>query len=171
MENEEWVPGSMSELLASIEHEWNLLMEVVAKLDESQMNAPDEGGWSPKDNLAHLSEWMKILMGYHMDRRPSHEVMGVEPHVAQGWDMEVINPVLWERNRNRSTREVLDELRRVHAELIEKLEATPFEELLKPRHADDPEKRPVLMWVIGDTTDHFAEHRATVERILESAKH
>jgi hypothetical protein len=165
-ETEEWVPGSMPELLTAIEREWNLLMEVVAKLDEVKMTRPDEGGWSPKDNLAHLAEWMKILMGYHMDRRPSHEVMGVGSEVVKGWDMEVINPVLFERNRNRSTREVLDELRRVYADLVAKLESTPFEELLKPRHADDPEKRPVLIWVLGDTSEHFEEHRATIEKML-----
>ena len=70
---------------------------------------PDAGGWSPKDNLAHLAEWMNILMGYHMDRRPPHEVMGVGQEVVQGWDMEKINPVLFERNRNRSAKDVLDE--------------------------------------------------------------
>jgi len=56
-------------------------------------------GWSPKDNLAHLSEWMKALMGVHMDRRPSHEVLGVSEDMTKGWDMEIINPVLFERNR------------------------------------------------------------------------
>lgn len=79
--------------------------------------------------------------------------------------MEVINPVLFERNRNRSTSDVLDELKRVYAALIDKLESTPFEDLLKPRHADDPGKSPLLMWVLGDTTDHFAEHRATIEKM------
>jgi hypothetical protein len=130
------------------------------------LTIPDAGGWSPKDNLAHLSEWMTILMGHHMDRRPAHEVMGVEPEVVKGWDMEVINPVLFARSRNRSVQEVLDEVRRVYAKLINKLEGTSFEELLKPRHADDPEKRPVLMWVLGDTTEHFAEHRAMIEKML-----
>jgi len=33
-------------------------------------------------------------------------------------------------------------------------------------YADDPEKRPLLLWVIGDTSDHFAEHRAVIERML-----
>jgi len=165
-DEEEWIPGNLSELLASIEQEWKRLMEVVARLDEVGMTTPDEGGWSPKDNLAHLSEWMTILMGYHMDRRPAHEVMGVEPEVVKGWDMEVINPVLFARNRNRSVQEVLDEVRRVYAELIKKLEGTTFEELLKPRHAGDPEKRPVLIWVLGDTTEHFAEHRAMIEKML-----
>jgi hypothetical protein len=141
-------------------------MDIMTKLDETKMTAPDEGGWSPKDNLAHLTEWMRVLMGVHLERRPSHEVLGVPEEVTKDWDMEVINPVLFERNRNRSTPDVLDELRRVYAELVAKLESMTFDDLLKPRHADDPEKRPVLLWVLGDTTGHFAEHRATIEKNL-----
>jgi len=61
---------------------------------------------------------------------------------------------------------VLDELKHVYLTLYNKLEAMTFEDLLKPRHAEDPEKRPVLMWVLGDTTEHFAEHRETIEKSL-----
>ena len=166
MADEEWVPGSKAELMASIEREWKSLMDLVAKLDFTQMTTPDEGGWTPKDNLAHLAEWMNVLMGYHLDHRPSHEVLRVSEDVTRDWDMEIINPVLFERNRNRPVQDVLADLKSVYAELINKLESLTYEDLLKPRHADDPEKRPVLMWVLGDTTDHFAEHRATIEKML-----
>ncbi len=167
MNTEEWVPGSKAELMASIEREWKSLMDLVAKLDFTQLTTPDAGGWSPKDNLAHLTEWMKVLMGYHLDRRPSHEVLGVAEEVTRAWDFNVINPALFERNRNRAMQDVLAELKSVYVELINKLETMTFEDLLKPRHADDPEKRPVLMWVLGDTTEHFAEHRATIEKMLQ----
>ncbi len=160
------LPESSDELMTDIEREWNALMAVVDRLTPEQMTSPDEGGWSPKDNLAHLGEWMNVLMGYHMDKRPSHEVLGVAPEVTEAWDMEVINPVLFERNLERSTAEVLSELRGVYNELFGKLKSMPFEELLKPRHADDPEKRPMLLWVLGDTTEHFAEHRETIEKRL-----
>ncbi len=167
MSNEEWIPENKNELMATIRREWNLLMETVEKLNKAnKMTTPDEGGWSPKDNLAHLSEWMNSMMGYHMDRSPAHEVLRIPEEATRGWDMEVINPILFERNKNRSTRDVLDELKRTYDVLIAKLEATPFEDLMKPRHADDPEKRPLLMWVLGDTSDHFAEHRATIEKML-----
>jgi len=166
MSDEAWIPGNKSELLASIEHEWTSLMNVVEKLDFTQMIAPDEGGWSPKDNLAHLAEWLRVLMGYHMDRRPSHEVLGVSEEVTKDWDMDVINPVLFEGNRNRAVQDVLAELKSVYAELVNKLEGMNYEDLLLPRHADDPEKRPVLLWVLGDSSEHFAEHRATIEKML-----
>src|SRR5215212_1106980 len=166
MTDEQWVPGSKAELMSAIRREWKLLMDTVAKLDEQKMTAPDEGGWSPKDNLAHLAEWMNSLMGYHMERRPPHEVMGVSEEVTRGWDMEVINPVLFERNKNRSIDDVLAQLKQVYEALLTKLDGMSFEDLLNPRHANDPEKRPLLMWVLGDTSEHFAEHRQTIEKTL-----
>ena len=41
-----------------------------------------------------------------------------------------------------------------------------FEELMQPRHAEDAERQPLLTWILGDTTEHFAEHRATIEKLL-----
>ncbi|HLF73885.1 MAG TPA: ClbS/DfsB family four-helix bundle protein [Anaerolineales bacterium] len=167
MTEEQWIPENKHELMSAIRREWKSLMDVVARLEAAgRLTTPDEGGWSPKDNLAHLAEWMNLLMGYHMDRRPSHEVFGVPEEVTRDWDMEVINPILYERNRDRSTGDVLDELKQVYERLIQKLDSTLFEELLKPRHTDDPEKRPLLLWVLGDTSEHFAEHRATIEKML-----
>ena len=160
------LPGTKEELMSGIEAEWAALMAVVRSLSTEQMLAPDEGGWSPKDNLAHLSEWMKILMGYHMDKRPAHEVMGVPPELVANWDMQEINPVLFERNRDRSLQDILDEAQRVYSQLQAKLKRMSFEELISPRWPDDPEKRPLVLWVLGDTTDHFQEHRQTIEKSM-----
>jgi hypothetical protein len=163
---EQWMPGNKSELMSAIRREWKQLMDVVDRLDEQKMTTPDEGGWSPKDNLAHLAEWMNSLMGYHIDKRPPEEVMGLTKEETEGWDMEVINPVLFERNKSRSIAEVMDQLQQTYEELLAKLDAMAFEDLLKPRHAEDPEKRPLLLWVLGDTTEHFAEHREVIEKML-----
>jgi hypothetical protein len=163
---EQWVPGSKTELMSAIRREWKLLMDVVDKLDEQKMTAPDDGGWTPKDNLAHLTEWMNSLMGYHIEKRPAEEVMRLTPEQTAGWDMEIINPVLFERNKDRSTQDVLEELKQTYEKLLAKLDSMSFEDLLKPRHANDPTKRPLLMWVLGDTTEHFEEHRQTIERML-----
>ena len=165
---EEWIPQDKPELLSAIEREWKLLMDMAEKLTDKQMTTPDADGWSPKDNLAHLTEWMKVLMGYHMENRPSHEVLGVSEDVTKGWDMEIINPVLFERNRNRSRQDIVDELKKVYGTLHAKLDGMSWNDLMKPRHDDDPEKRPVLVWVLGDTTEHFLEHRETIERAIKA---
>ena len=158
------MPQNKEELIKAIEHEWSLLMKVVEPLSDEQMSTPDSGGWSPKDNLAHLAEWMNALMGHHMDKQPAHLVLGVPETVTQGWDMEVINPVLFERNKDRSRSDAMNHLKETYQKLLAKLQATSFEELMKPRHADDPKKRPLLLWVLGDTTEHFEEHRITIEK-------
>jgi len=168
MSDEQWMPGNKQELMSAIKREWTALLNLAESLSDNQMTAPDTGGWSPKDNLAHIAEWMNILMGYHMDRRPAHEVIGVNEETVRGWDMEVINPVLFERNKNRPRGEVLEMLKQVYGRLEAKLQDTPFEDLLKPRHADDPQKRPVLIWVLGDTVEHFQEHRETIEKGIKN---
>lgn len=165
---EEWIPKDKAELMSEIEKEWKLLLSVAEKLTDKQMTAPDAGGWSPKDNLAHLSEWMKVLMGYHIDHRPSHEVLGVSPEEVKDWDFNIINPLLFERNRNRSKHAVLDELKQVYAELTAKLNSMTYEDFMKPRHANDPEKRPLVLWILGDTTEHFLEHRETIEKAIKA---
>ena len=160
-------PKDKVELFSCIEHEWSALMDVAAKLTEKQMSTPDSGGWSPKDNLAHIAEWMNILLGYHMDNRPSHEVLGVTPDVTAEWDFDAINKILLERNRDRSVEDVLGELKTVYARVMDRLKSTPFEELLKPRHPEDPQSSPLLASVIGDTYEHFAEHRESIEKALK----
>jgi hypothetical protein len=164
---EEWIPGNKRELMSAIKREWKLLMDVVEKLTEEQMTTLDAGGWSPKDNLAHLSEWMNALMGIHLDRRPEQGVLGISEDRLKGWDMEIINPILFERNRNRSRQDVLDELKQVYERLTAKLESMTFDDMMQPRHEGDLEKRPLILWILGDTTDHFAEHRESIEKAMK----
>ena len=117
MADEQWIPGNRDELLAAIEREWNSLMQILGKLTEAQMLMPDEGGWSPKDNLAHLSEWMRALLGYHLDGRPAHEVLGLEPSQTEAWDFQVINASLFEKNRGRSMEDVMGDLKQTYAQV------------------------------------------------------
>lgn len=154
-------------LLNSIKREWTALWNVIERLSPEQMNAPDSGGWSPKDNLAHLAEWMKVLLGYHLDQRPPHEVLGVAEEIVSDWDFRIINPILFERNRNRPATEVLTELKKVYAEVTARLESMSIDDLMKPRRADDPQKRPLVLWILGNTSEHFAEHRASIEKVLK----
>ena len=159
-------PQTKEQLLSAIEHEWKLLLRVAGSLTEQQMLTPDEGGWSPKDNLVHLAEWMVYLMGHHMDGHPRHEVIKLPEEVTREGDFDKMNEALFERNKDRSIEDVMADIKRVYAELINKLMKMPFEELLKPRHPDAPEKGTLLDWVLGDTTEHFAEHRETIEKAL-----
>ncbi|MBN1454059.1 MAG: ClbS/DfsB family four-helix bundle protein [Anaerolineales bacterium] len=162
------LPNSKAELMSLIEREWSALMDVVAQLSSTQMLSPDEGGWSPKDNLAHLSEWMNILVDYYLDHQPAHEVIGVDPSVTENWDFELMNDIMFERDRHQPVEQVLTELKSTYVKVLAKIELMTFEDLMKPRDENDPRKEPIINWVIGNTSDHFAEHRETIEKILKA---
>jgi hypothetical protein len=160
-------PKSTPELLSGIAAEWDLLQAAIARLTPKQMVTPDAGGWSPKDNLAHLSQWMKALLGFHIDRQPAEQVLGIPKDLADNFDFQRVNEYMFEHNRDRSVEDVLAELNEMYARVVARLEVIPFSELLLPRWEDDPEKTPLLAYVLGNTTGHFAEHRATIEKILQ----
>jgi len=165
---DETLPKSKPELMSLIEREWSLLMDVVGRLSSGQMHTVDEGGWSPKDNLAHLTEWMIILVDYYFDHTPAHEVVGVDPKVTENWDYEVMNSIMFERDRDQPVGQVLADLEATYARVVARLESMPFEDLMKPRDENDPQKAPLIGWVIGNTSEHFAEHRETIEKILKA---
>jgi hypothetical protein len=167
MAEEQSLPANKAELMSAIEGEWNLLMQTVARLEAAgKLDTPDPGGWTPKDNLAHLSEWIKVLLGYHLDKRPAHEVMGLPLEITEAGDFEVMNALLVERNRKRSAQDVLAEFKRLYADLTARLAEMSFEEFLKPRYADGPDQGPLLNWVLADSSEHFAEHRETMQKLL-----
>ena len=66
---------------------------------------------------------MNALMGYHLDRLPRHEVMRLHEEVTKDWDFEVMNPVLFKRNKDRLPEDVMNELRQVYERLVAKLDA------------------------------------------------
>jgi hypothetical protein len=160
------LPKSKAELMSQIEHEWSALMDVIAQLSPEQMLTPDEGGWSPKDNLAHLTEWMNILLGYYFDHRPAHEVIGVDPEVTENWDFELMNDVMFKRDRHQPVEQVRAELKSTYAKVLARLESMTFEELMEPRDENDSQKGLVIESVIGNTSGHFGEHRETIAKAL-----
>lgn len=161
------LPKSKAELISQIEGEWSALMDVVKRLSPEQMLRPDEGGWSPKDNLVHLTEWMNILLGYYFDHRPAHEVVGVDPEVTADWDFQVMNDVMFKRDRDQPLEQVLDELKSTYTKVHDRLEATTFENLMKPIFDDDPDWL-LITGVVNNTNKHFAEHRETIEKVLKT---
>jgi hypothetical protein len=163
---EDTLPKSKAELMSLIEREWSALMDVVEQLSPEQMHTPDEGGWSPKDNLAHLAEWLNILVGYYLDRHPAHEVIGVDPEVTKKWDFESMNDVMFKRDRHQPLEQVLAEIKSSYAKVYARLESMTFEDLMKPRDANDPQKGLIIGSVIDNTSDHFEEHRETIAKML-----
>ena len=159
-------PHSTAELLSLIEGEWTALLQVVDRLTPQQMTTPDAGGWSPKDNLAHLADWMRYMRDADLHKMPPHEVLGIPADQLKDLDEDGENAVLVERNRGRSPSDVLGDLKTTYADVTRTLAALPFADLMQPLHESGPDKRLVIESVLGNTSDHFREHRLTIEKAL-----
>jgi hypothetical protein len=130
------------------------------------MTTPGAGGWSVKDNLAHLTAWEQFMLWHHLQGRPPHDAMQIDAATFGKLDEAGINAVIYERNRNRTVADVLGNLRRSHEQVVAFLEQLPFASLMKSRYPDDLQARPVIGWVTGNTYEHYQEHRLNIEAIL-----
>lgn len=158
------LPRDTADLVARIQREWSALLRAVERLSQEQMDAPGPGGWSVKDNLAHLTAWEQFMLRHYLAGQPAHEAMQVDEEAFKGLDEDGLNAVLHQRNRSRSVADVLAGLQRSHAQVVATLEGMPFTDLMRPIRPHDP--RPVLAWVVGNTYEHYQEHRLAIQAML-----
>ena len=166
MMDNEAIPRDKAELMARIEQEWQALWHTTARLNPTQMATPDSGGWSPNDNLAHLTVWEQFVLRCILQNEPPHEVLRIDESAWEQLDQDGLNRILFERDRLRSAEDVIRELQHSHAEVLAALEKMTFAELMRP-NPEDPEGRPMIIWVIGNTYEHYRTHRQTIQAILE----
>jgi hypothetical protein len=153
-------PKDKAELMARIEAEWAALLARIEGRSEEQMAVPDAGGWSAKDNLAHIAAWERILWLHHLQQVPTHEALQVDAAAIAGLDTDGLNAFLIERDRGRPLNDVLDDLHRTHRELMARLAEIPYADLLQP-HFEDA-SMPLMQWVVWDTYEHYQEHGAAI---------
>ena len=159
------MPKDKAELLLHIQREWSALLQAIEGLGEVQMNRPDAGGWSIKDNLAHITEWESFVLRNQFRGQPPHLAMQVAPAVLEPFDETKMNAILFKRNQARTIPDVLGELQRTHAQLMAALEEVNDSNLVKRTHCIGPEMNPVMVWVVYNTYEHYAEHRKTIQAI------
>ena len=164
------LPTTKTELLWRISHEWAALERAIGSLSDEQMGVSDEGGWSIKDNLAHLTAWEEYMCLHHLQNLPPHEALGLDEESYGQGDEDELNEILFQRNKDRTVSEVLDALRSVHEQVIADLEQISPTALMEQHYADDPEARPLMCWVVYNTYEHYQEHRVAIERLAQQVE-
>lgn len=173
MENEtisseqETRPASKAELMTRIDEAWSSLQALLAPLPAEQMDVPDQGGWSIKDNLAHLVFWEQLLLRSYLGNEPPEDVLKVRASTLETLDEDGINAIVQRGSRSLPVADVLAASQDSHTQVVMHLDALPFDVLLQPRYPDDPQQRPLLDWVIGNTYDHYREHAVAIAALAE----
>ncbi len=152
------------ELLEKIKQERYLLEETLSKLSQSDMNIPAfESGWTAKDILAHILSWEQLMVKWI-----GMALNGETPNDRPQSD-EIINAMnaeIFANNQNRDLLGILQEFKTSHQQALEVIEGLSEGQLNDPALAPWRQGRPLWLLVMGNTWEHYMEHRQDIEAWL-----
>lgn len=169
------LPQTKSELLEQLQQSWIKLEKALAPLsDEKIVSLRDQVGWSIKDHLDHLSIWEEGIAAL-LERKPRLAAMGVDAEIAENASDETvfdeINAKIRERTELRTLSETRAALRASREHLVRALAALNDADLFRsysyyqPHETGEDSGRPIIGWVIGNSSGHYLEHLPWIQAI------
>ena len=159
-------PATKAELRARIGSSYDALEQTIAQLSDAQLTAPIDGSWSAKDLLAHIAAWEQVTIHFHVGDRPFEAVTQLTNVPYATTPVDQINEAFYQRDQELPLAQVLQSFRKSHQELLAMLDAISEADLFKPYTPVGRDTGQLIEWLIGDSYDHYDEHRATMERVL-----
>lgn len=154
--------NNKTQLMTSLQQEFDRWEDLLARLAVGQITAaPDDGGFSIKDTMAHLHAWQQIsnarLEAALHHREPDYPAWlgGLYPDAEE--HLETINSGVYQTYRDQSWVDVHRVWHDGFRRLLALAEAIPEEDLMEPGKyawlAGDP-----LSAVLLGTLEHHEEH-------------
>lgn len=176
-------PPTKSDLLVWMEQARGKLEQTIGRLSEAQLTTPDpKSDWTIKDHLAHLATW-EVGIAALLQRQPRWEAMGLDETMVAANKMDELNDIIYQHHKNRPLAEILAYFHETHRQMLAALAGLSDEDLFKPyahyqqtsAHYQSPgtdefRNRPIIDWVIGNTYEHYDEHRAWIKPLLKQGK-
>ncbi len=167
------MPQSKAELIEQVEIGYAALEDRLGHLSDAQLSARRTSTeWSIKDHVAHLAAYV-YGMAALLRREPRWAAMQLsEKLVRDSQSDDEINAVIYQQYKDCSTSEVRAAFRDAHQQMLNALKNLTDADLFKtyayyqPHDPDANNKDPVLGWIVGNTYEHYAEHRPWMEELL-----
>jgi len=171
-------PSNKEEFLPDLARAWSELQQTLDGFSEEQVTQRrDRVGWTVKDHLGHLVSWEEGITAL-LRREPRWEAMGVDMELAKsrlvGETEDALNQFMRDRLQELSLAEVRDRLRSANEALTSQVESMDGAELLRgyshfaPDEPGEETGRPVLGWVVGNSSEHYREHLPWIRAIAAS---
>jgi hypothetical protein len=158
-----------SELVSRMQNGWDDFQAYLKTLTPEQMTGPrDAAGWTVKDHVIHLATWEDGVYAL-LEKQPRHEQMGLDQALWDSHEIDAINADIQQRNKDKSLDDVLKTFESVHQRLVEKIQSLSNKDLLRPYRyyqADSTVEKPVFGWIVGNTYEHYAEHKPWIVAIV-----
>lgn len=159
-------------MLDRVHADWAALEDLIAPLSDAEWTTSGPEVWSVKDHLAHIAEWERACAAV-LDRRPQYEGFALDPSRYAELELDPLNEVLYQRNRDLSIGDVKDMARRAHADIIallSRLSDADVGKSIAEYGADATDNRPLLAKIAGDTYGHYAEHVPWIRELLAAIR-
>ena len=154
-----------------IEGSWSELNRLVDSLGPTGLTLSGADGWAVKDHLVHIAAWEHSLLAL-LQGADRKSAMGVGPEADE---TDSINAAVWSLHHAKTPEQALEYFRKTHVLLMKLLGTMSDADLqlpykhYQPNDPRDPhDNRPVADWVAGNTYDHYAEHIAWINQLIES---
>ena len=154
---------SKAELIERIDNSWQALSQALESLSVGELETKRAGEWAIKDHVAHLTAWQQYMLRHHIGGEPAGAAMDLDAPNIEKLSIDQRNELLYQRDRERPAGELLAELRASYADVRATLEQISYDDLLQPRYPEHPAEGPLLLWVAGDTYEHFQEHLEAIQ--------
>ncbi|MEO7910372.1 MAG: ClbS/DfsB family four-helix bundle protein [Roseiflexaceae bacterium] len=159
-------PTTMAELRERIDSSYAALEHTITQLSDAQLTTLIDGSWSAKDLLAHIAAWEQVMIHFHVGDRAFEEVTQLPSVPYATTPVDQINEAFYARDRDLPLAQVLRSFRSSHQELLAMLDTMSEADLFKSYTPSGRDGGQLITWIIGDSYDHYDEHRATMERLL-----
>ncbi|HEU4328734.1 MAG TPA: ClbS/DfsB family four-helix bundle protein [Roseiflexaceae bacterium] len=166
-------PGKNA-LLAHIDSERTFWEQLVAEVGEEHMLEPGATGhWTFKDVVAHLSGWRANTLA-RLDAAVHGHAPAAPPwpaHLSEEDDFEAINAWIYQTNRERPLREVLDEYQGSFVSMRDAVNALDERDLTEPGRYDWLKGVPLANVIMASFGHLHEEHEATLRDWLDRRTH
>jgi len=166
------LPDTKEELLQRMAVTYDAANAFIAAQDEGTLTKPiSEAGWSAKDYLVHIMIWEESMVSL-LQKKPRHEVMGLDEAMFNSKDFDASNDVLFRRHKDRPLEDVVAAMRDTHSQLLALLTDFSDEDLFEPYSLYQPHAAgnnldyPIIDLLAGDTYSHYAEHIIEIDSLI-----
>ena len=164
-------PRTISLLKERMDAEWDKYTEVLNSLtSEKQFILEDQNKWSIKDHIAHLTGWEKFLLRRMFKGYSAHAALEVDQSKTDDPDINVLNHIQYLRYRNLPLDVVLENSKKIHNNLYDKVMEFTASELMKDRMILGPIALPASFWISKITYLHIEIHKDATNHILKQTE-
>jgi hypothetical protein len=161
-------PRDKQEVIQRITDGRNRFIAILNDLSEKEINTPlEEGGWSIKDYVAHISIWEKRMVEWLAVVGRGDVPQQLPPGMT--WDdLDRWNAQTYEADRERTLTDVLTEFDALGEESVRAVEAIPDDLLMREDALEWRSGSPLWEMVAENTFWHYPEHLETIKRYLDN---